>query len=245
MKNTIFGIIVLAGNLLNTAYAQKEQDVTPQKEQAINKYTSEYQAAQLPIFFEKEPPVGTLYFTEYWMRGAAEFTNHQTIPTKEKHCYFNFDKTKNILIVVDDSLHVNYYHGNEVSQFMLMDSSDKTYRFEIVPAISQTFYLQPVVETNLRYSLYKRLVTKLAAADYQSYGYGSTGAKHDTYTDYYEYYLLYPDHQTFKKFYMDAPALRKVFSVCSNQLEPLLNQYKNRLNEESLINLVECINKTY
>jgi hypothetical protein len=45
MKNIIFGIVVLISNLLNTAHAQKDQGVNLQKEQVINKCTSEYQAA--------------------------------------------------------------------------------------------------------------------------------------------------------------------------------------------------------
>ncbi|HMG67000.1 MAG TPA: hypothetical protein VK588_04905 [Chitinophagaceae bacterium] len=126
-------------------YAQKEQDNNAQKEHDINKYTSEYEVALLPLFFEKEPPVGTAYFTEYWMKGAAEFINHQTIPTREKPYYFNFDKSKNVLIVADDSVNIRYFHGDEVIQFILLDSLNKTYKFEIIPGISQSFYLQPVL----------------------------------------------------------------------------------------------------
>ena len=75
---TIFLLIFSA----NITRAQKEQD--------LNKYSSEYENKLLPLFFEKEPPVGTAYFTEYWMKGAAEFVNHQTIPTREKPYYFQF-----------------------------------------------------------------------------------------------------------------------------------------------------------
>ena len=225
-------------------YAQSEQDISSQHASDINKYTSEYQAALLPLFFEKEPPEGTAYFTEYWMKGAAEFVNHQTIPTREKKCFFNFDKIKNALIVVDDSLNISYYHGNEVTQFILLDSQNETYKFEIVPSISHAYYLQPVLTMNSGYSLYKRLITKLAPADYQSYGYGSTGVKHDIYNDSYEYYFLYPDKTTYKKFYLDGAAVKKVFKPWSAELESLLNKYNDRLNEEGLVEMVEFINKT-
>ena len=225
-------------------YAQKEQDNNAQKEHDINKYTSEYEVALLPLFFEKEPPVGTAYFTEYWMKGAAEFINHQTIPTREKPYYFNFDKSKNVLIVADDSVNIRYFHGDEVIQFILLDSLNKTYKFEIIPGISQSFYLQPVLIPESGFSLYKRLITKLAFADYQSYGYGSTGVRHDTYNDSYEYYFLYPDKKTYKKFYLDGAALNKVFRPWSVQLESILNKSNSRLNEEGLVELVELINKT-
>ena len=126
------------------------------------------------------------------MKGAAEFSNHKTIPTREKPYYFNFDKMKNVLIVADNSANVSYYHGDSVIEFILLDSVNKTYKFKIIPGISRSFYLQPVTTPDSGYSLYKRLITKLAGADYQSYGYGSTGVKHDTYNDSYEYYFLYP-----------------------------------------------------
>ena len=229
----------------NSSRAQKEQDDNAQKERALNKYTSEYEAAILPLFFEKEPPVGTAYFTEYWMKGAAEFVNHQTIPTREKPYYFNFDKLKNVLIVTDDSLNVTYYHGDAVIQFILLDSLNKTYKFEIIPTISHAYYLQPVQTVNSGYSLYKRLITKLAFADYQSYGYGSTGVKHDTYNDSYEYYFLYPDKTTYKKFYLGEPAVRKVFKPWSVEFEMLMKKYAGSLNEDALIELVDMINKKH
>jgi hypothetical protein len=219
--------------------------VNAQKEQDIERYTDEHANKILPFFFEKEPPAGTVYFTEYWMRGAAEFINHQTIPTRDKPYYFNFDKMKNVLIVADNSSNINYYHGDSVIQFILMDSLKKTYKFEVVPGISRSFFLQPVSITDSGYSLYKRLITKLAGADFQSYGYGTTGVKHDTYDDSYEYYLLFPDKKTYRKFYLDAPAIKKVFKPWPAQLETQLAKYNGKLNEEGLIDLVESINKVH
>ena len=217
-----------------------------QKEQDLYKYQDEHENKFLPFFFEREPPVGTVYFTEYWMKGAAEFANHQTIPTREKPYYFNFDKMKNVLIVADNSANVSYYHGDEVIEFILLDSMNKTYKFEIIPGISRSFYLQPVVTPDSGYSLYKRLITKLAGADYQSYGYGATGVKHDTYEDSYEYYFLYPDKTTYKKFYLDgSPAVKKVFKAWPAESETIMNKYAGSLNEEALIRLVEMINKTH
>jgi hypothetical protein len=223
---------------VNNLFSQK-------KEEDIERYTDEHENKFLPFFFEREPPVGTAYFTEYWMRGAAEFINHQTIPTREKPYYFNFDKMKNVLIVADNSANISYYHGDSVIQFILMDSMNKTYKFEIIPGISRSFYLQPVLISDTGYSLYKRLITKLATADYQGYGYGSTGSRHDTYDDSYEYYLVYTDKKTYKKFYLDAPALKKIFKPWSAQLETQMAKYNGRLKEEGLIDLVEYINKTH
>ena len=215
-----------------------------QKEQDIDRYTDEHENKILPFFFEREPPVGTAYFTEYWMKGAAEFTNHRTIPTREKPYYFNFDKMRNVLIVADNSENINYYRGDSVVQFILLDSLNKTYKFEIIPGISRSFYLQPVLTPDSGYSLYKRLITKLAGADYQSYGYGSTGVKHDTYDDSYEYYFLYPDKTTYRKFYLDGAAVKKAFKPWTTQLESLLNKYNGKLNEDGLVEMIELINKS-
>jgi hypothetical protein len=229
-------MVLLLIFIANITRAQKEQD--------IDRYTDEHENKFLPFFFEREPPVGTVYFTEYWMRGAAEFANHKTIPTREKPYYFNFDKMKNVLIVADNSEKISYYKGDSVIQFILLDSLNKTYKFEIVPGISRSFYLQPVLTPDSGYSLYKRLITKLAGADYQSYGYGSTGAKHDTYDDSYEYYFLYPDKTTYKKFYLDGAAVKKAFKPWTTQLESLLSKYNAKLNEDGLVELIEWINKS-
>jgi hypothetical protein len=220
--------------------------IRAQKEQAINGYSNsrndETTSKDLPFFFEREAPVGTVYFTEYWMKGAAEFSNHQTIPTREKAYYFNFDKMKNVLIVADNSANITYYRGDDVIQFILLDSFNKTYKFEIIPSISRSFYLQPVLTADSGYSLYKRLITKLATADFQSYGYGSTGVKHDTYNDSYEYYFLYPDKKTYKKFYLDRNTVEKVFKSWSAQLERTMHKYNNSLSDDTMADLVEIIN---
>jgi hypothetical protein len=234
-KFSSYLITTLMVLLMNIASAQKEQD--------IDKYSQEYENRLLPFFFEREPPVGTAYFTEYWMKGAAEFINHQTIPTREKPYYFNFDKLKNVLIVADDSVNISYYHGDAVIQFILLDSLNKTYKFEIIPTISHSFYLQPVLVPDSGYSLYKRLITKLATADYQSYGYGSTGVKHDNYNDSYEYYFLFPDKKTYKKFYLDGAGFKKVFNPWSDQLESEMNKYKGSVDEAELVEMIELINK--
>jgi hypothetical protein len=216
-----------------------------QKDQDLNKYSDEHENKLLPLFFEKEPPVGTAYFTEYWMKGAAEFVNHQTIPTREKPYYFNFDKMRNVLIVADNSQKISYYRGDSIIQFILLDSLNKTYTFEIIPGISRSFYLQPVLAPDSGYSLYKRLITKLAGADYQSYGYGTTGVKHDTYDDSYEYYFLYPDKKTYKKFYLEGSAVKKVFKSWPVESQKIMDKYARTLNENALIELTEMINKTH
>jgi len=238
-SSVIFSLLTF---IVNITHAQ--QDIG-QKEQDIYKYQDEHENKFLPFFFDREPPVGTAYFTGYWMKGAAEFANHQTIPTREKPCFFNFDKMKNVLIVADNSANVSYYHGDEVIEFILLDSMNETYKFEIIPGISRSFYLQPVLTTDSGYSLYKRLITKLAGADYQSYGYGSTGVKHDTYDDSYEYYFLFPDKKTYKKFYLDGTAARKVFKTWPVAFEKIMGKYSGSLNETALIELVETINKTH
>ena len=234
-------MVTLLTLMLNSAFAQKEREIA----NFSNSRNDDMHANKdLPLFFEKDRHVGTAYFTEYWMKGAAEFINHQTIPTREKPYYFNFDKLKNVLIVAEDSVNISYYRGDAVIQFILLDSLNKTYKFEIIPGISHSFYLQPVLVPDSGYSLYKRLITKLAVADYQSYGYGSTGVRHDTYNDSYEYYFLYPDRKTYKKFYLDGAAMTKIFSPWSVQLKSLVNKSNDRLNEEGLVELVELINKT-
>src|SRR5579872_5921266 len=122
----LFAIFFLPVFIVNITQAQQPQEIG-QKEQDLYRYQDEHENKFLPFFFEREPPVGTAYFTEYWMRGAAEFANHQTIPTREKPYYFNFDKMKNVLIVAENSGKISYYKGDSIIQFILLDSLNKTY----------------------------------------------------------------------------------------------------------------------
>jgi hypothetical protein len=198
----------------------------------------------LPLFFAKEPPVGSAYFMRYWMKGAAEFIDHKTIPTRDKMVYFNFDKRKNILLVAEGNDKIKYYHSDSVTRFILLDSLSKTYVFKIVPAISESFFLQPLIESNNGYSLYKKIITKVTMPDYQNYGYGATGVKHDTYTDYDEYYLLFADKLNFRKFFLNENSFKKVFKPWSTQTASFAND-KGNINEISLIQLVELINNEH
>ena len=137
------------------------------------------------------------------------------------------------------------YPADSVSNLILEDSSSNIYRFITVPNISSHFFLQPLVESQKGYSLYIRLLTTLHAADYEYVGYKSIGDRHDTYTDQYEYYLLFPDKHTFQKFYLKDQAVKKALTKHTDDFSSLLKTYSPPIDTQTLVNMIDSVNKKY
>jgi hypothetical protein len=226
--------------------AQVQDPAKEEKAQRLNRYAAdESRRSQLPLFFEKEAAVGSPYFSESWMRGAAELSTHQVIPRQGESLYFNYDKLRIRLVVSDAYGNIRYYAPDSVVTFILVDSSNRYYTFEKISGISNSFFLETISKSEKGYSLYKRLLTRVSAADYQNAGYYSTGKKHDTYTDTYEYYLLFPDQKTFKKFFLDKKGVHKAFRQQALQMDSLYRIYDNRFNEQALVEMTTLLNKPF
>ncbi len=194
----------------------------------------------LPLFFEKETPLGSSYLSKFWMRGTVEFANHTRIPTPDQNLFFNYDKVYNILYVLDNFKKIFSYPIDSISGFQL-EASDKEYSFEKVPLISNNFYLIPIIKSAKGYSLYKRLLTRLIQADYTNGGYYTTGRKFDEYVDYYEYYIIYPGNTIFRKLLLKEKTVRRALSDESKLLEEFYSLHDNEINEQSLLGIIQYI----
>jgi len=193
----------------------------------------------MPTFFEKDSAKGSQYLTLNWMRGVVELEDHRVMPKRNEYLFFNFDKINNKLYLINQAGTVWSYPIDSVRGFTLGDG-DRIYSFEKIEVISDRFFLSPVIKSQKGYSLYKRLITKMVAANYRSEGYYTTGEKHDEFVDYYEYYLVFPDRSTYKKFYLKESAIRKIFKEVSVQPDDYV---KNPVTEESLVSMIESINE--
>jgi hypothetical protein len=197
--------------------------------------------ALLPAFFEKGETIGSPYLSSNWMRGVLDLSDHRRIPRLNEYLYFNYDKVNTRLILINRENRIWSYPVDSISGFVLADS-DKIYSFEKIPAIGKKFLLELILKSERGYSLYKRLITRLIKANYESLGYTSNGKKYDEYVDDYEYYLIYPDKKTFKKFYLEEKKIRKLFKDISVQPADFFNHIKNRITEQDLVSFIETIN---
>jgi hypothetical protein len=188
---------------------------------------------------------GSPYLSPSWMTGKAQLTLKQSIPNPNETLYFNYDKTNNTLIAADVSGQITFYTVNLVNSFELTDSSGKTYKFELFPVVSNSFFLVDMIKSNKGYTLYKRFITKLSVSNNQGQGSFTIGEKHDVYTDYIMYYLIYPDKYSYKSFQLSEKAVKKAFKDEPANIDEWLDKYKSKFNEEALIEIVKSVNARY
>lgn len=135
-----------------------------------------------------------------------------------------------------------YYKVNFVNSFILVDSNEKLYKFEKIPAFSSSFFVTDVVKSDTGYSLFKRYITKTSVEDHQGDLSTSGGLKYTAYTDFIEYYLLYPDKITFKNFRLTGNSVKKTFKEESARVDDFIRNHKGNFDEESLIKIIQILN---
>ncbi len=197
----------------------------------------------LPTYFEKEETKGSPYLSPNWMRGVLELSDHRRIPQRNEYMFFNYDKYNLRMILLDGENRISTYPVDSISGFVLMDSG-KIYAFEKLAAIGEDFLLEPVLKSGKGYSLYKRLITRMIPANYISLGYSSEGEKFDEYMDDYEYYLVYPDRITVKKFYLKEKPVRRIFKEISIEPGDFFSPDNLPITEQNFVAIIETVNKT-
>ena len=209
--------------------------------QELNRVGSdaEHMTGQLPTFYAKDSVIGSPYLSSNWMIGVLEFSDHRKVPEKNQYLYFNYDKFNQRVIVMTKENLISFYPVDSVAGFALADG-DKIYSFEKISGISNHFFLEPVVISERGYSLYKRIITQLRPASYRNEGYYHTGEKHDEFVDAYEYYLLFPDKRTVKKFYLKESAVRKVFKNETLQWADINKD--SSFTVQNLVSLIDAVN---
>ncbi len=197
--------------------------------------------ANISPFFEREETVGSPFLAKYWMQGVVELWNHNRLPEQGQTLFFNFDKVKSVIYILNRSNKVTYFPADSVLGFRLIGSTT-TYSFAKIPWISDNFFLIPIIESVKGYSLYKRLFTKFIQADYSNEGYYTKGKKFDEYVDYYEYYITYPGNTLFRKLYLKEKDIRRALRDENKLLDDFFSLHENEITEESLIGIVQYVN---
>lgn len=197
--------------------------------------------AQIPVFTEREPDVGSLYLSRSWISGKLELLHHSNIPDSGQVLLFNFDKVHSRVYVINQTGKQWFYPVDSVVQFELVDNN-VIYTFQKLSWISLNFFLSPVIKSEKGYSLYKRLFTKCTRSAYENAGYYSTGSKYDEYVDYYVYYLIYPGNSVYRKLYLKENTIRRAFRDEARLIEKFFDLHDNDISEESLLAMVQYIN---
>ncbi len=204
-------------------------------------YPDWQQHAQLTTFFQREDIVGSPYLSGKWMFGMAVLSSHRVIPEIHQPLLFNYDKTKNSLLVVNQFSKIIRYPADSVLSFELTDG-EGNYSFIKVPSISENFFLIPIIRSAKGYSLYKRILTRLIQADFSAEGYYTRGKRYDEYVDYFEYYLTFPGNSLFKKVFLKESAIRRVLKEESVLLTAFFSLHDSEVTEQSLLAIIQYIN---
>jgi hypothetical protein len=193
----------------------------------------------VPSFFERENTRGSQYLSKHWLYGMISTTNRPA-DVKPELSYFNFDKI-NSRVIYTDGKKIVPLSSDSISSFAFSDSGT-IYYFEKLRLIDRHLFLQPVIKNEQGYSLYKRLFTKFYPADYQPFGYGSSGKRYGEFVDYYEYYIVYPGGTKYKKLILNRNSIRRDLKDQQDAVKELFNYSDRPITEEMLINLVLFIN---
>ena len=194
----------------------------------------------LPIFFDREPTIGSPYLVGQWARGTVTLSGNHQMPDPDQSLWFNFDKVKNVLFIVNSKGQRWTYPIDSISSFSLIFNGEMN-TFEKISWISNNYFLMPMFRSEKGYSLYKRLFTKCIPAVYANAGYYEEGKRYDEYLDFYEYYITYPGNTSYRKLYLRENPIRRTFRAESGLLEEFFNLHDREITEQSLLGLIQYI----
>jgi hypothetical protein len=201
---------------------------------------SSYKSSQVPVMKEKEIEIGSRYFTKKWSRGTVEMWDHRRMPEGNQILLFNYDKLTDQIYFIDQYGKQSSYPIDSVLSFDLVENS-VIYSFEKIPWISSRFFLMSIYKSEKGYSLYKRLLTKYIRAGYTNAGYYSEGKKYDEYVDSYDYYLIYPGNNAFRKLNLKEGVIRRALKEESTLLDEFFTLHEKDINEQSLLGIIQYI----
>jgi hypothetical protein len=233
----LFLILCMTGEM---AYSQTDsaENIQLQTEPQAQQMRSR---GMLPLINNKDDAKGSPFLATHWMRGVVELSDHRRLPAQNDVLFFNYDKMNGRLIVRNTAHKEWSYPIDSISGFELTDSG-RVYSFEKVSVHGHPVLLTPLVRSEKGYCLYKRLFTKIVPQNYVDYGYTNTGKKYDEYVDFYQYYLIYPDRQTIKKFFLFDSSIRNAYKAESDQWHAFASQHSGAYTEENVVAITESIN---
>jgi len=168
-----------------------------------------YQGAALTTFHQKEETQGSRYLFNWWVNGTMLDTNLTVINTADFS--FNYDKVGKKLLATRDKNTIIEINDVAINSFILKTDTSIA-KFEKIPAISKKDFLMELVKDEIRYSLYKSMKTTFQKADYTNNGLIESGKKYDEFVDEFEYYIIFPGGNQFKKVELKKKSIREALS---------------------------------
>ena len=168
-----------------------------------------YQGSALTVFHQKEETQGSRYLFNWWVNGTMLDTNLIVINTADFS--FNYDKVGKKLLATRDKNTIIEINDVAINSFILKTDTSIA-KFEKIPAISKKEFLIELVKDEVRYSLYKSMKTTFQKADYTNNGLIESGKKYDEFVDEFEYYIIFPGGNQFKKVELKKKSIREALS---------------------------------
>jgi hypothetical protein len=168
-----------------------------------------YQGSALTVFHQKEETQGSRYLFNWWVNGTVLDTNLAVVNTADFS--FNYDKVGKKLLATRDKNTIIEINDAAINSFILKTDTSIA-KFEKIPAISKKEFMIEAVKNEVKYSLYKSIKTTFQKADYTNNGLIESGKKYDEFVDEFEYYIIFPGGNQFKKVELKKKSIREALS---------------------------------
>ena len=191
-----------------------------------------YSGSYLPVFSNKENTVGSRYLFDKWVDGRVMNTDNIIISTDS--FLFVYDKIAGKLLATQDKKKVIEVDDAAVKSFTLINGND-TLVFEKLPAVSDHGFFIELVKNKDHYSLYKSLTTKFVKADYFTNGIFESGKKYDEFVDAYEYYIVLPGGNDFKKVTFKRKSVKDALTKEDKKVREFFSKSEDGIIDESFL----------
>jgi hypothetical protein len=200
-----------------------------------------YQGSALTVFHQKEETQGSRYLFNWWVNGTMLDTNLVVINTADFN--FNYDKIGKKILATRDKNTIIEINDAAINSFILKTDTSIT-KFEKIPAISKKEFLIEVVKNEVKYSLYKSMKTTFQKADYANNGVIASGKKYDEFVDEFEYYIIFPGGNQFKKVDLKKKSIREALSSEEAKVKQYFSKSESGVvNETFLKELILFLNQ--
>ena len=200
-----------------------------------------YQGSALTVFHQKEETQGSRYLFNWWVNGTMLDTNLVVINTADFG--FNYDKIEKKLLATRDKNTIIEINDAAINSFILKTDTSIT-KFEKIPGIGKKEFLIEVVKNEVKYSLYKSMKTTFQKADYTNNGVIASGKKYDEFVDEFEYYVIFPGGNQFKKVELKKKSIREALSNEEVKVKQYFSKSESGvINESFLKELILFLNQ--
>jgi hypothetical protein len=203
-----------------------------------------YTGAGLPSVSHKEETKGSRYLFRGWVEGSIITANGGLI--KNDSLKYNFDKITQNLFLTDDEKRVIEVDKREMKAIRFEDSG-KVWVFKHIDIINNEDFFQELVEYKPdKFSLYKKITTRLKKSDYFTDGIYESGNDYDEFIDKFEYFIIFPDKQYRSLFLLKKKSIEQAFDVTAvkDKVNLYFQQHKSEtVNDDYLKGLIIYLNQ--